>query len=247
MRILDIDGPLIQFLSKMADLMWLNILTIICCIPVITIGASLTALQYMALKIVRDEEGYITKGYFKAFKENFKQSTVIWLIFMTVGIILFADYKIITTTDVQIAGIVRMLIMMIGGVTVLTFMFVFPVQGKFSNSVRMTIWNAFVFSIVQFPKTILMILFYVLPYVMLYLWTGIFPVVFVFCLSLPALLSAKLYNKFFLRMEEQILAKTKAAHEAEAAGNGIADDPEEDERIFKDELDESIELGQNNQ
>lgn len=251
MRIFDIDGPLIQFLTKMADLMWLNILTLICCIPIFTIGASLTALQYMALKIVRDEEGYITKGFFKAFKENFRQSTIIWLMFMAVGIILFADYRIITTTDVQIAGFVKTLIMVFGAATVFTFMFVFPLQGKFSNTVRMTIWNAFVFSVVQFPKTILMILLYALPYVLTYLWNAAFPVAFVFCLSLPAFLSAKVYNKFFLGMEEQILGKMKAARDAETLRNGESEEAEPDERIFKNEIEDqpetNIELGQNNQ
>lgn len=239
MRILDIDGPLIQFLSRMADLMWLNILTMICCIPIFTAGAALTALHYMALKIVRGEEGYITKGFFKAFKENFKQSTLIWLIFLLVAGVLVIDYRIMTTTDVEIGGAVRMLIMIFGMIVVFTLMFVFPVQAKFSNPVRVTIWNSFVFSIVQFPKTILMVVLFVLPYVLGYLWYAIIPVVFVFCLSLPALLSAKLYNKFFLSMEHKIL-------EREAGSGDAASLPEEkDERIFKDELDESIELSQN--
>lgn len=241
MKILDIDGPLIQFLSKMADLMWLNILTMICCIPIVTAGASLTALNYMALKIVRNEECYITRGFFKAFKENFKQSTVIWLIFLFVAGVLAVDYRIMTTAEVEINGAVRMLILVFGMLTLFTFMFVFPVQAKFSNPVRVTVWNSFVFSIVQFPKTILMVILYVLPHVLAYLWMAVFPVVFVFCLSLPALLSAKLYNKFFLSLEEKILARDAA--EGGNAEEGEA--PEEDERIFKDELDESIELGQN--
>lgn len=241
MKILDIDGPLIQFLSKMADLMWLNILTMICCIPIVTAGASLTALNYMALKIVRNEERYITRGFFKAFKENFKQSTVIWLIFLFVAGVLAVDYRIMTTAEVEINGAVRMLILVFCMLTLFTFMFVFPVQAKFSNPVRVTVWNSFVFSIVQFPKTILMVILYVLPHVLAYLWTAVFPVVFVFCLSLPALLSAKLYNKFFLSLEEKILARDAA--EGGNAEEGEA--PEEDERIFKDELDKSIELGQN--
>lgn len=241
MKILDIDGPLIQFLSKMADLMWLNILTMICCIPIVTAGASLTALNYMALKIVRNEECYITRGFFKAFKENFKQSTVIWLIFLFVAGVLAVDYRIMTTAEVEINGAVRMLILVFCMLTLFTFMFVFPVQAKFSNPVRVTVWNSFVFSIVQFPKTILMVILYVLPHVLAYLWTAVFPVVFVFCLSLPALLSAKLYNKFFLSLEEKILARDAA--EGGNAEEGEA--PEEDERIFKDELDKSIELGQN--
>ncbi len=239
MRILDIDGPLIQFLSKMADLMWLNILTMICCIPIVTAGASLTALNYMALKIVRNEEGYITRGFFKAFKENFRQSTVIWCLFLAVACVLGIDYRIMTTTDVKVGNVLQLLILIIGMMSLFTLLYVFPVQAKFSNSVRRTIWNAFVLSIVQFPKTILMIVLYALPHVMLYLWNGILPVVFVFSLSLPALLSAKLYNKLFMGLEKKILDQS-------GAGEQKLQDGEEDERIFRDELDESIEISQNN-
>lgn len=238
MKILDIDGPLITFLSKMADLMWLNILTIVCCIPVFTAGAAFTALDYMALKIVRGEEGYVTKGFFKAFKDNFLQSTVIWILFLAVAVVLGMDYRILTQSEIEIPGILQMLIMMFAAVAVLTLMYVFPVQAKFSNTVKRTIWNAFVFGIVQFPKTILMVILYVLPYVLVYLWSGIFPVVAVFCFSLPALLSAKLYNKFFKVMENKI-------YEQEHAGEEAGADEVEDVRIFKDELDETIDFGQN--
>jgi uncharacterized membrane protein YesL len=239
MKFLDIDGPLMQILGKMADLMWLNILTMLCCLPIFTAGASLTALHYMVLKIVRDEEGYITRGFFKAFKENFRQSTIIWCLFLVVAAVLAADYRILTTMDVQVSNVVRILLMVFAMLTVFTFVFVFPVQAKFSNTVKRTIWNAFVISVVQFPKTILMIVLYVLPYVMLYFSYTIFPIVFVFCLSLPAFLSAKLYNKFFLKMEEQILAQ-EGTPEGEESGE------DEDERIFRDELDETVQVSQNN-
>lgn len=245
MRILDIDGPLIQFLSKMADLMWLNILTMICCIPVFTAGAALTALNYMALKIVRNEEGYITRGYFKAFKDNFRQATLIWLAFLAVGGVLAVDYRIMTASDVELNGVIRMLIMVFCMLTLFTLVFVFPVQAKFANPVRVTIWNSFVFSIVQFPKTILMMILYVIPYVLGRFFPQILPVVFVFCLSLPALASAKIYNKFFLRMEERILERDKAETSEETGEEPDPDAQEDDERIFKDEPDESIQLGQN--
>ena len=70
MKIFDLDSPLMNVLNKMADLMWLNILTLICCIPVITAGAALTSMHYVALKIVRNEESYITRSFFKSFKTN---------------------------------------------------------------------------------------------------------------------------------------------------------------------------------
>lgn len=208
MKIFDIDGPVVQFLSKVADLMWLNILAIVCCIPVITIGASLTALNYMALKIVRNEESYITKGFFKAFKENFKQSTAIWLIFMVVFGVIYADYRIVLTTDIQINKVVKALIVMIAALSIFTFMYVFPLQSKFSNTVKKTIQNAFFLSIMQWPKTLLMIVLYLLPYALFYIFPGLIPLVLVFCLSVPAILSARLNNKFFRKMEDQILSQS---------------------------------------
>ena len=66
-RLFSLDSPLFSFLSKVADLILLNILVIICCIPVITVGASMTALHYVVLKMVRDEESYIVRSFFKSF------------------------------------------------------------------------------------------------------------------------------------------------------------------------------------
>ena len=91
MKFLNLDSPLMRALSKMADLMWLNILTILCCIPIVTAGASFTAMHFVLLKIVRDEEGYITKDFFRSFKENFGQATVIWILSVLVGGLIIWD------------------------------------------------------------------------------------------------------------------------------------------------------------
>lgn len=242
MRILDIDGPLVTFLSRMADMMWLTILTMVCCIPVFTVGASLTALNYVALRMARNEDGYVTKSFFKAFKENFKQATIIWLIFLAVFGFLFVDYRILTTTEVEVHIVVQLLLLTFAVFAVFTFMYVWPVLAKFENTVRRTIFNAFAISAAQFFKTLLMIFIYAVPFL---LWffvqpyiPNIFPILFVFWLSVPAYLSAKLYDKFFRAMENKILEQQ--------AENGQGDEKdEEDVRIFKDELDESLKIGQN--
>ena len=101
-------------LNKMADLMWLNILTLICCIPVITAGAALTSMHYVALKIVRNEESYITRSFFKSFKTNFRQATLIWLLLMLVAAILGGDYYIITKSGMQFSQVLVVLIMAAG-------------------------------------------------------------------------------------------------------------------------------------
>ena len=93
-RFFNLDSPLMTFLSKMADLMILNLLTLICCIPIITAGDAMTALYYMTVKMVKNEECYLVKGYFKSFKENFKQATIIWLIALLVGIIMIVVFAV---------------------------------------------------------------------------------------------------------------------------------------------------------
>ena len=89
----NMDSPIMRFLSRVCDIMILNILCIVFCIPIITAGASVTAMYTVTLKMVRGEESYIFKGFLKAFKENLKQSTIIWLIMAAVGIFIYIDYR----------------------------------------------------------------------------------------------------------------------------------------------------------
>ena len=70
-KIFNLDSPFVQFMSRVADLMWLNILFLLCCIPIFTVGASTTAMYYVTLKMVRNEDSYITKSFIKSFKQNF--------------------------------------------------------------------------------------------------------------------------------------------------------------------------------
>ncbi len=243
MKFLDIDGPLITILGKMADMMWLTILTMICSIPVFTIGASLTALNYVALKMARNEEGYVTRSFFKAFKENFKQSTAIWLIFVLIFGFLGADYYIINNMGTEVNNLVQTLLLVVAVFAVFAFVMVWPVQAKFANTVCRTIFNAFAISVAKFPRTILMIVIYAVPFL---LWLflqplipQLMPILFVFWLSIPAYLSAKLYDKFFRTMEDKILEQ-----QAEN-GEATVDATEEDVRIFSDKTDENLNIGQN--
>ena len=100
-RLFSLDSPLFSFLSKVADLIILNILVMICCIPIVTVGASLTALHYVVLKMVRNEDSYIVRSYFKPFKQNFRQATVIWLIMLLIFAVLLGDAFILRFSTIQ--------------------------------------------------------------------------------------------------------------------------------------------------
>lgn len=233
MKFFNLDSPLMQALNKVADLMLLNALTLICCIPVITVGPSLTAMHYMALKIARNEEGYITRGFFKSFKENFKQGVAIWLIQLFVILVLVGDFCIMAYSGLEFNKFLQVILLAIAIMVFFISMFLYPVLAKFENTVFHTIRNALFVGVLQFPKTVLMMILTVLPVVLFFLFQQLIPIVFLFGLSVPAWLSAKLYDKFFRKLENQYL-------EANGTGETEPEDEGEDERIFKDELDESL-------
>lgn len=153
----NIDNPFFRFMGHVADLVILNFLCLICCIPIVTIGASLTATYYVALKKVRGEESYIVKSFFKAFKENFKQSTIIWLIFLVFGMIMALDFRIIAAMDTAIATFLRCSLTAILFIGLIILLYVFPVLARFYNTTKATLKNAVLMSIRHLPYTILMI------------------------------------------------------------------------------------------
>ena len=159
-KFFNLDSPFVQFMNRVADLMWLNILFVICCIPVITIGDSITAMYYITLKMTRNEESYITKGFFKSFKQNFVQATVIWLIFLAGGGLLVLDYMIVSgrmgasVGSSNVISVLQVLLIVVLIFYIFTLTFVFPLLSKFDNSVKNTIKNAFIISVRHFPVTL---------------------------------------------------------------------------------------------
>lgn len=236
MKIFDIDGPVMQVLTKIANLMILNFLTILCCIPVFTAGAALTALHYMCLKMIRNEDCYICKGYFKAFKDSFKQSTIVWLIVLLVVAILAGDYYIMSKSEVEFGYWFKAILGAVVIFAIFTITMVFPVMAKFTNTTMQTIKNALALGILHFPKTILMIILYAVPVVIAVTSYSLMPFVIMFGFSGPAFGAAALYNPYFKKLEEQILAaraEKEGPKEAEEEDDGV-------EKIFNDTLDEAL-------
>ncbi len=224
-KLFDLDSPVIRALNRITDLLWLNVLVLICCIPIITAGAAFTAAHYVCLKMCRDEENYIAREFFKSFKLNFRQSTVIWLLILLVSFILGADYYIITHVDLNIPQILQWVMVAAGVLFLLMALWAFPVQSRFDNKVFRTMKNALSLSIAQLPRTFLMIILYLLPVVCLLIYR-IMPLFFLFGFSAPIFFSAKLYNKMFKKLEDRILENNAAAE--------VIEESDETEKIFSD-------------
>ena len=206
-KFFDLDSPLMSGLNKMADLMILNFLTILLCIPVVTAGASITAMHYVCLKLVRNEETYIIKQFFKSFKQNFVQATAIWFIKLAIAVLLYIDFRIALTSENELPFAV---IVGLFAVTVLVFalgLHAFALLAKFENSIFATIKNSVLVGLLIFPKTILMVLIWAVPLVIAYAAPAAWSVLVLFGFSLPGFTMALLYNKTFKKFEPQVEEK----------------------------------------
>lgn len=158
MNIFNIDSPVMQFLSRITDIIILNILFIVCSLPVITIGASTTALYSVTLKMVKNEESYIFKSFFIEFKNNFKHSTVAWLFLLAAGIVVWLDYRALGIAGGSFSRIFSIILIPICVILLFTSIYIFPFIARFENTIKNSLKNALFISIAQLPYTILLLL-----------------------------------------------------------------------------------------
>ncbi|MBO6206125.1 MAG: DUF624 domain-containing protein [Lachnospiraceae bacterium] len=223
MKIFDIDSPLMRVLGKVTDLVVLNLLTVLMCIPIVTAGASFTAMHYCCLKIVRGHENKISKQFFHSFKDNMRQSTVIWLVFLLLLAFFGGDLYLMYLNPSEVStfilgGIIAALALLFFAGTM-----VFPLQAKFYNPIPKTIKTAFLFSFRHFPQTLLVMLATLFPFSLFLIGNlGIllFPLILCFCFSAPGYLSAKFYDKDFAAAEEAILAKNPQSTDSQESESG---------------------------
>lgn len=213
-----LDSPLMRFLSRLSDIFILNVLFLLCCIPVVTIGASATALYTVTLKMARNEESYITKGFFKAFKSNFKISTMIWIIMLVIGIILGLDYRITSTFAGTMGKIMQIAILIIGTFYTITMLYLFPYVARFVNNIKNSIKNALLFSILNLPYTILIAVITFAPVFVTFLTGktlvyGLFVWVF-FGFAAIAYVNSLLFRRIFAKYEPKPEEDSKAAEDS---------------------------------
>ena len=208
----DTDGFLMRALTKIADMVWLNILFLICSIPIFTIGASTTALYYVTFKTIKDEEGYISRDFFHSFKQNFKQSTIVWLVLLVLYAILGLDLTILLRMDSSMADAGIVLVMIPGLLILFVGIYVFPLLSRFENTTKATVKNALLLSIANIPRTLLaLVVTIAIPAVCLS-DLKLLPLVPICAFSVVAQLNGSLLYGVF----EKLMPKKEAEEEADS-------------------------------
>lgn len=219
-RIFDMDNKFFRFMSKVADLCILNIICVVCCIPVITAGASITAMYYVTLKMVRKEEAYILRSFFKSFKQNFKQATIINLIMLLIGVVLYVDLNVSKAMQGGAGQIFQIIFMAFVLIYFILFLYVYPVLARFYNTIKNTIKNALFMAIRHFPYTVVMVIIAVCPLLLLLVKSyQIQSTLFVLFLLMGFALIAYCNSYFLAKIFDNYMPKEEAGQES--AGESV--------------------------
>lgn len=156
-NLFSMDNPVWKYLGRIWDAIWLTLLWLVFSLPVITVGASTTALFYVAQKIVKEEEGAVTKQFVAAFRSNFKQATIIWLIMAVLGVVLGVNLWFYHQVDTSFAKTFMIVLIIFTYVYLMVFHYIFAVLARFDNSVKNLFALSFLLSMKNFGWTLLMI------------------------------------------------------------------------------------------
>ena len=197
------DSPAIKFLWKAADLIALNLIWLICCIPIVTIGPSTAAMYCVARDIAKGEWPGILKTFFRAFKQNFKQSLLVFLILL-VPICLIAVYLFLAASGaLDHAAWMKMFCYL--GVAIIGFIwtYVFPLMAYFDNTLGNTLKNAILLPLANPFLAVLCTALNLLPVILLLVSVNVFASAGFFWLvlggSLTAVINSKLLGILFFK------------------------------------------------
>lgn len=210
-KIFGSDSPIMEALTIAADLLILNLLTMVLCIPIITMGPAVTAMNDIVIHIVRGEEGYTVKPYFRSFKANFKQGMILGLILVAAAGILYLD----DLAAQMYIPMMRAPIIAIGIIILVIAFYAFGLLARYENTLRGTMKNAALLAVGNFPRTLFMVVCAVgLWLVCIHFYQFGIPILLLFGLSLPCYVNILLLNGVFRKLDGEEEPKDEEEGEA---------------------------------
>lgn len=205
-----IDSKFMRAMSRVADLIVLNLVYLLTCLPVVTIGAATTALYSVCFRLGTQREGSLMKGYFRAFRDEFRQATLIWLFLLLFGAAVCVNIMLF----LGLSGWMRYLFILFTFLLAIVLMilsYAFPLLSQFRNDTRSVLKNALILSVAYLPRTALIVAINVLPWALLltnlylflqvgFLWVALY---FAAAAYINACLLRKVFAPYMKQEEEQ--------------------------------------------
>ena len=202
MKFFSYESRFSQLLLKLCYACCLNLLWLVCSLPIFTIGAATTALYYTCLKVIRGEEGHVSSAFFRSFRENFKQATLLWLILLGAG--LFLGFDVYTVWHLRAAAsgtpavlwtLILAILFAVTVVYVIVLENVFPLLASVENTNRAMLKNALLIGTHYLFATVLV---FAVHFAMFFAVVAIFTPLIIFGEGLCAMISAWLLNSILI-------------------------------------------------
>lgn len=206
-NIFNLESPLMQMLTRVGDMILLNVLFLICCVPVITAGASVAAMHKVIQELIYETDSGTIKGFFRAFKANFKQATILWIIVLLVIVSLGCDVLLIVTYFSGSEAVKWMLglLAVLAVLVCCVVAYMIPLIVRYENTLRQHLSNAAVLAIIKLPRTIGLVVLNLLPLIILALSLNVFIQTLIFWLfigfSFTTYLEVELLKPVFTELE----------------------------------------------
>ena len=242
MNIFSSDGWFARIFGTIGDIIVVNILFIICSIPIFTMGASMSAMYYTLLKKQRTgETGGIIKLFFKGFKDNFKKSTIAWLLFLLIAFVFSLDFNLFGKGGPQENKLMYYTSVIFFILICFIAIYLFPVISAFENTLKNLILQSIYMAAKNFIFTIIIMILYTLPAYFLLASPQVFMVgifILIVCgFGLIAYLSSFMFIKAFSPYLEDVTKQyTDDDPNSWMRSNEVSDDPscESDSKILPD-------------
>ncbi|TDL31085.1 DUF624 domain-containing protein [Jeotgalibacillus sp. S-D1] len=204
-QVFQLDGTLFRFLSRIVDLAILNALFLLFSLPIVTIGASTTALYSVLLKIIKNEDETIVKSFYFSYRRSFKQSTIVWFIMAAAGLLFGVNYSLLGNAGGLPLILWTSVLIVFGFVYLCIFLFVFAYISRYEDTIKKILLNSLLMGISHFHYLILLILLNVFPLIIVFsssvgLLSGLYFGTFG-GFALIALINSIIFRKIFSKYE----------------------------------------------
>ena len=174
MKLFDYEAPFWRFMSRVADLVVVNAYWLICSLPVVTIGASTSALYCVTLHMVRGEGGGVTRMFFSAFKQNLRQGLALFFILLLPVVLVVYEVWLYVSGAVEQTLWMSVVFCMPAILVALITGYVYPLLAQFDNSIKNTLKNACLLAIGSLPYSLVMAALNLLPVALFLFATSFF-------------------------------------------------------------------------
>lgn len=175
MRFLHPDSPLMQFLSKVADIMLINLLFLLCSMPLVTVGAAMTAAYKVTQDMVLQNDHNIIRRFFRTFRDDFKQSTIVWFLFLlSCGILAYDGFLVFFYCEGGMAITLYVFLGFLAFLLLGTVTYLYPLIARYNNTLRNHTRNSFYLMLGKIHRTIPAVILELIPVAIPFFFTPYF-------------------------------------------------------------------------